>query len=382
MKATALFISIMALCLIAIPMIATGFDTGTPAPQADVPVHDPLRTQSAPVQGEAEPDSYPPEETEADAQGGPDEARVLEESDTYGEAILAADTSIVSISFKILDQSTGVVNEVSARDFVRGAVAAEMPALFHSEALKAQAVAAHTFALHNMLVQRDNPDPALKGADFAADPSNMKVYITEKTAREFYGDNADIYWKKVCDAADSVLGYALEYDGEPIVAAYHAISSGVTEDAANVWSGSAPYLMPVESGGDLLAPGYETTVKLTPAEVKAKLTAAYPDISLDGEPSGWFGEPLRSGSGYVLEIAAGSETLAGKDVRQALDLRSHDFTIDYGDGGFTFTVYGYGHGLGLSQYGADFLARQGLTFDEILGTYYTGAELISVTVEE
>lgn len=375
MKATALFISIMALCLIVIPLIASGFDTGIPATGAEVPVHNPMPAQSAAVQEEAPRDSYPADEDIADT---PDKNT----DNAYGEAMPVADASVAAASFKILDEATGMVNEVSARDFVRGAVASEMPAMFHSEALKAQAVAAYTFALHNRLVHLDNPDPGLNGADFAADPSNMKVYITEKTAREFYGDNADMYWKKICDAADSVFGLALEYEGEPIVAAYHAMSAGVTEDAANLWSGSAPYLASVKSEGDLLAPDYETSVRFTSGEVKEKLAAAYPDISLDGDPSGWFGEPVRSDTGYVLEIEAGDGVLAGKDVRQAFDLRSHNFTVDYGDGGFTFTVYGYGHGLGLSQYGADFLARQGYTFDEILETYYTGTMLVSVAVEE
>lgn len=378
MKATALYIAIFALALLTIPMIALGFDT-RPGPDVQAQVHVPVipENNTAAAEDEAAEAESAPQRQLVDipaldpAEPDPGEGEPREHETPVPTAVTDKGVEV----FRILDETTGEVAEVSRQDFVRGAVAAEMPASFHSEAMKAQAVAAHTYAIHNHLVQRASPDPALKGADFSADPGNLKVYITEAQAREFYGEKADLYWNKITAAADAVQDYVLEYEDEPIVAAYHAISAGTTEDASNVWTGSAPYLFPVESGGDLLAPDYETTVQVSAETLRSALADAYPEITLGEDPAEWFGDITRSGSGYVLEAELGDGVVPGKDIRQLLDLRSHNFDVTHGDAGFTFTVYGYGHGVGLSQYGADYLARQGEDYQAILGHYYTGTVL-------
>lgn len=372
MKAMALYLAVFTLALLCIPMIAMNFEVPD---VTGVPVHSPAPPESGAVRAVVEESAPVPAGPAGEREPPADTA---EESAETGEIPA---TGKGTASFRILDESTGEVREVSLRDYVRGAVAAEMPASFHSEALKAQAVAAHTYALHNHLVQQDSPDPALKGADFSADPSNMLVYITEETARSFYGDKADRYWKKICTAADEVLRYVLEYEDEPIVAAYHAISAGRTEDAGNVWSGSAPYLRAVESAGDILAPDFESLVTVPPEELRSLLVTACPGIRLPENPEEWFGGMTHSSSGYVLSVDVGDQTLHGKDVRQLLDLRSHNFEVQYTERGFEFTVLGYGHGVGLSQYGADYLARQGYAFDEILAAYYTGAALKQIGEE-
>ena len=154
--------------------------------------------------------------------------------------MLPADSPLDITEFKILNSATGQVETVSVRDYVRGAVAAELPATFHAEAMKAQAVAAHTWALHCALTQRENPDPALKGADFSADPDHLKGYARAEDIKATYGNMADEYWDKITTAADSVMDYVLLYDGEPIQAVYHSCSIGVTESAENVWQASVP----------------------------------------------------------------------------------------------------------------------------------------------
>lgn len=278
-------------------------------------------------------------------------------------------------SFSILNRGTGKVEKVSVKDYVRGAVASEMPATFHTEALKAQAVSAHTYALNQHLLQLKNPDPALKGADFSADPAQLLGYTTEAVYKKRLGDLGEEHWNKVCGAADSVLGYVLVYEGEPIVAAYHSISGGMTEDAENVWSGSVPYLVAVESPGDLISPALTSTVSFTEKEMKTLLTAAFPKATLGKDPAGWLTEVERSPSGYITRVEVGDWEVHGKELRTALGLKSTDFTYVYQNGAFDFTVLGYGHGVGLSQYGADYMGRQGETFDEILAHYYVGAEL-------
>ena len=272
--------------------------------------------------------------------------------------------------FKILNLSTNKVEKISVKDYVRGVVAAEMPPDFHPEALKAQAIASHSYALRQAEEQRKKPDPALMGADFSADPQNWIGYVTEKQARERFGEKFDIYWSKITQAADSVNRYIITYEQQPILAAYHAISTGSTEASENVWQQSLPYLTPVESEGDLLAPDYETVVKMTAQQVKTALTAKFTDIKLPADCKSWFSDIERSQSGYILSAKVGNITVHGKDIRSALNLRSSNIKIDCDGSSFTFTVCGYGHGVGMSQYGADYMARQGATFEEILLHYY------------
>ncbi len=277
--------------------------------------------------------------------------------------------------FKVLDKSSGKVLKVSEKDYVIGAVASEMPATFHTEALKAQVVAAHTYAVRLREQQREKPTEALKGADFEADPSNFQGFLTESAAKARFGENFDSYWKKISDAVESVYTEILVYEDQPIVAAYHSMSGGKTEAAENVWGNATAYLKPVDSEGDKLAPEYQSTASFPAADVKAALQKADSAVALGDDASKWFGEPTRSDSGTITSIPVGGKTWTGAQVRTALNLRSANFTVSYTDGNFTFTTLGYGHGVGLSQYGADYMARQGKTYKEILLHYYSGAAL-------
>lgn len=278
-------------------------------------------------------------------------------------------------TFSILDESSGKLLSVSSKDFIRGALAAEMPPTFHPEALKAQAVAAHTYALCVQAMQQDSPDPSLKGADLSADPQNWKSYTTEKIFRQRYGNMADAYWKAITDAADQVSDYIMVYDNRPIVAAYHSMNTGMTEDASNVWTGNAPYLIPVESRGDALAPDFQVQQDFPAQEVKKALESLSSGISLGDDPQDWIALGQRSPSGYILTVNIGGQDFPAKDLRTLLGLRSTSFLLNYANDTFSFTVQGYGHGVGLSQYGADWYARQGMDFSQILSHYYPTAEL-------
>lgn len=279
-------------------------------------------------------------------------------------------------SFRILDRTTGKVNEVAVRDYVRGAVAAEMPASFHQEALKAQGVAALTYALYHHDQQQKNPDPALLGADFSADPQKREGYMTEKQAKKFYGDNWQYNWDKVVNAADEAVNYVALYQNQPIAAAYHAISTGTTEDAANIWGQPMPCLLPVDSGGDILAKDYRTTVTLSQSQIKEALKDS--GVELLPNADTWFQIETRSDSGYVTQVRVGNQTMTGNQLRNLLELRSSSFQIERQGKDFLFYVCGYGHGAGLSQNGADHMARQGSGFIEILEHYYPGANVTKV----
>lgn len=243
--------------------------------------------------------------------------------------------------------------------------------------MKAQAVASHTYALYC----REHPVPELGGADFSTDPSNWEGYVTKEQMLERYPDLGETYWKKITDAVDEVASTVLVYQEEPILAAYHSMSAGATEFASNVWNGTVPYLVPVDSVGDTLADQFETSVTFSVEQIRGILTEAYPDLTLDGDTRSWFQIVSRSPSGYVLTLQAGNLQISGKDLRTLLGLRSTNFTITAQTDSFLFTTKGYGHGVGLSQYGADYMARQGSGYEEILLHYYTGAQLAKAVEE-
>lgn len=278
-------------------------------------------------------------------------------------------------AFRILNTDTNAIEEVAPRDFLIGSVAAEMYPSYHIEALKAQAVASYTYYTVQRNKQRDNPDSSLKGADFADKNSGLPIYFTNDQLKDRWGKNYDTYYKKISEAVDAVPGKLIVYNNEPIVAVFHAISSGMTEDAGVVWGASYPYLVPVASPGDKLSPSYQTTVTVKPDELSSKLKSADSGLTLNGEPSAWLGQIQTSSSGTVTQIEIGGNALTGSKVREALGLKSACFSVKYEDGCFHFTVLGYGHDVGMSQYGADYLARQGSSYEDILKYYYTGVSI-------
>ncbi len=263
---------------------------------------------------------------------------------------------------------------LSQREFLIRTLAFEMSPTTHTEALKAQAVAAYTYHSRRRALQQAQPTPALQGADFASPDDKFPGEYTADKLREQWGTAYDNYYQKLCQAVDSVAGYTLTRDGALIDACYFAISNGSTESAATVWGADIPYLQAVASPGDRLAPDYQTTCTLTPEAVRTAL-AAEPNVALPEDPAAWFGTPTLSAAGTVDTIPVGGTPLRGTRVRELFGLRSATFTVEYSGGQFTFTVRGYGHGVGMSQYGADYLARQGYTFEEILAHYYTGVTL-------
>lgn len=281
-------------------------------------------------------------------------------------------------AFKVLDITTGKVEEISVYDYVVGAVCAEMPATFEPEALKAQAVAAHTYAQRQKEKAMTAPDKELNGAYFSNDSSKYQAYFTENQAKQYYGDNYEQYIKKIREAVSDVEDEILVYEDEPIIAAFHSMSSGTTESAENVWGSKVDYLIPVESDYDTEAPKYMEEYEYTADEVKERLENAFDGIKLGDKPEKWFSDVSKSKSNTVLEIKAGNLTVTGQEIRAALSLRSASFDIEYDDG-FKITTRGYGHCVGMSQYGANAMAKDGKTYKEILEHYYPNTNLESAS---
>ena len=281
--------------------------------------------------------------------------------------VLSQSTAVTEAeSFRICNAETEKVEEISTEDYIFGVVAAEMPALYEPEALKAQAVAAYTFALYRKQANQNN--------DYDLTDSHLsdQSYITLEQAKERWGDNADEYVNKIRSAVADVKDYAIIYQNQPILAVYHAISYGTTEDAKNIWGGDYPYLKPVDSYGDKLCKDYISTLSVTAEEFKQKLSGK---TEFTDSPENYLGKITRTDSGTVKKIEICGKEISGDSVREIFSLRSANFETEYKDGNFNFTVYGYGHSIGLSQNGANFLAKQGADFKEILNHYYKNCEI-------
>jgi stage II sporulation protein D len=253
-----------------------------------------------------------------------------------------------------------------------------MPATFEKEALKAQAVAAHTYAERQKEKAETSPDPELGGAYFSNDSAKYQAYFTENQVKQYYGDNYEQYIKKVREAVSEVENEIIVYKDEPIIAAFHSMSAGKTESAENVWGSGVDYLVPVDSEDDVSAPKYLEEYEFTEDEMRRRLENAFEGIKLGDEPEKWFSEAELSDSKTVLKIKVGDKTVTGQEIRAALSLRSAAFEISY-DKEFKITTKGYGHAVGMSQYGANSMAEKGKDYKEILEHYYPGTDILELS---
>ena len=283
----------------------------------------------------------------------------------------------LNCAFKVLDQSTDTVLDLTLKDFTLGAVATEMPLTFEPEALKAQAVAAYTYFSNLKEKNAKNPDPALKSADFAVDSAKWLYYTSREQMQLRWGENFSTYYEKLCQAVEPVLGESLKQNGEFIQALYHSISSGNTEDIVDVFGGSCEYLKPVPSPEDLFAPGYLSSKEFDLEEFKTIVKAKWPDVSFSDDSQTIIQINRRSPSGMVIEAKIGQKSTSGRIIRELFALRSANFDVNIQNDKILFAVKGYGHGVGMSQYGAQNMAKNGATYKQILSRYYPGTELCS-----
>ncbi len=260
----------------------------------------------------------------------------------------------------------------SLEDYLIGAVLAQMPADFEDEALKAQVVLARTYIVRRYQAEQQSPTENLCGGLISDDTSLYQDFFTETQAQEFYGDDYRSAYEKVKDAVRSAPEI-LTYKNEPVIAAFHAISSGNTESAETAWGQDIPYLQSVESKSDLEINGVETEITMTSDAVKEILS----DYSLGANPAKWI-ELTANERGYVISVKAGEKDISVTEFTKLMGIPSPCFEAGYSDGEFTFHSLGYGHLVGMSQYGANSLAAGGSTYKEILMHYYTDCKLESI----
>lgn len=245
-------------------------------------------------------------------------------------------------------------------EYIVGVVSAEMPASFPEEALKAQAVAARTYQVRKM--QEVGTDEVLYDVG--------QAYCSIQEQKEKWGESYIENANKIRKAVKATQGEIMIYEGEPILAVFHAQSAGKTEASENVWTSPLPYLKSVDSEKDKEAPNNQYTYTIAATDVWekmgifGKLNQSADDLT--------FSNIKRSQAGYIQNIEAGGIELTGKEVREALGLRSANFEVERKGNDFIFVTHGYGHGAGMSQYGASFLAQEGKDYREILCHYYQG----------
>ena len=272
---------------------------------------------------------------------------------------------------KVLMHESGKVVKMDLGTYVTGVVRGEMPASFEPEALKAQAVAARTYTRY-MLRTGKHGDTA----DICTDFNCCQAYVGEEQARKNWGKNAAEYEAKIVSAVSDTDGEILLYDGAPILAVFHASSAGLTRTAEDVWSGGQPYLRPVESPEDAAhIPNYYSRVEFSAKEFQSRIRAAYPAADFSGPMEQWITDVQRDGADSVITLRVGGVSMQGSKLRAALGLRSACFNWEIRDGKLIFYVTGFGHGVGLSQYGANTMAQNGADYREILTHYYTGVTL-------
>lgn len=261
-------------------------------------------------------------------------------------------------------------------EYLAGAVAGEMPATFEPEALRAQAVAARTMALYRMEVAPNARHPE---ADVCTDPACCMAY--DGSAMTGWGADGSYTQgqEKILDAVRATDGIYAAYQGEPILAVFHSSSAGRTEDSGDVWGGELPYLVSVDSP-DIPEqnPRYTATATVSADEFRSAVTEEYADAATWGDDAAsWISDITYTRGGRIATVTAGGVTITGGRLRAMFGLNSTDADIEATGDGFVFVTRGSGHGVGMSQYGANAMAASGAGYADILRAYYTGIELLN-----
>lgn len=274
----------------------------------------------------------------------------------------------------LLHTETGEVEEINLEEYLYGVVSAEMPANFEKEALKAQAIVARTYTAYKMYKGGKH-----ENADICDDSKCCQAWISkEKRFEKWNEDDRENNWNKITSAVDETSGKIITYEGAPINAFFHSNSGGTTETVANVWGGTNyPYLQSVETSGEEGYTQYASTVTLTKEELLQKMQEKSPETVID-----WAQEkPIQiteyNESGRVKTIQIGNKSISGVEARTIFGLKSAKFTVQVGEN-IQFDVVGYGHGVGLSQTGADAMAKTGASAEQIINHYYTGVKIENI----
>lgn len=275
-------------------------------------------------------------------------------------------------NIKLLHTKTGEIEEVGIDEYLYGVVSAEMPVDFEMEALKAQAVVARTYTIYKCIQNEGK-----HGEAHICDSSNCcQAWISkEDRLNRWDEDKREANWNKIVSAVEETKGNIITYENQPINAFFHSNSGGATEPPINVWGGSGyPYLQTVETSGEDGYEQYNSENEFTKDEFIMKMKERYSDFEIDFNTENCIQILEYTTGNRIKTIKIGNHNLSGVEVRQIFGLKSANFIIDVSDS-IRFKVIGYGHGVGMSQTGADSLAKQGYKYEDIIKHFYTGVEV-------
>jgi len=271
---------------------------------------------------------------------------------------------------KVYRTEKKVVETIPLEDYIVGVVAAEMPAEFELEALKAQALAARTYIVRRL---RENNIEKLPGGAQVLDTVKHQAYYDADERKEKWGSSYEWKNSRIMQAVRETAGVILAYNGKPIDATFFSTSNGFTENADEYWNQSIPYLKSVASPWDTMSPRYREEKRMDAAALEQRL-----GVKLDAQAStgGTFYTVLeRTAGNRIGRIRIGEKEFTGKEIREALGLNSTAFTMRLQGGQVVITTHGYGHGVGMSQWGANGMAKAGKNAEEIVKYFYQGISL-------
>ena len=288
----------------------------------------------------------------------------------------------LSKTIKVYDYITKKTNTMDIEEYLKGVVAAEMPVDFEEEALKAQAVAARTFAFGRLAKNYSSPINSHPDADVCTDPSHCQAWISkEKISEKWEDDKKSSNWLRIERAVIETKNIVITYNGAIINPLYHSNSGGYTENVEEVWAGvSVPYLKSVVSEGEDVTSEYETSFNISANDFKSKFNDKYPNIKFSKNNIIDDINIISYTTGKrINEIKIGNITIKGTDVRTVLSLRSAAFEFaKVDDLTIKITTRGYGHGVGMSQWGADAMAKKGSYYQQILLYYYKDIDFSTI----
>ena len=277
---------------------------------------------------------------------------------------------------KLLHKQSTQVEEIPLDEYLYGVVSAEMPASFEKEALKAQAIVARTYTIYKIQNAKKHEE-----ADICDDSTCCQAWISKEDRLAKWEESArQSNWEKIVDAVDSTKGKIITYEGKPINAFFHSNSGGKTETTVNVWGGSGyPYLQSVSTFGEEAYTQYKSEVTLNKQTFIDKIKEKHNEFEIDFGTQDCIKILEYTDGERVKKIKVGNLELSGVEIRTILGLKSANFEVimDESDN-ITFKVKGYGHGVGMSQTGADSMAKQGSNFEEIIKHFYTGVEIQNI----
>lgn len=279
-------------------------------------------------------------------------------------------------TINLLHKKTGEVEQIPIDDYLCNVVSAEMPADYEIEALKAQAIVARTYTVYKILNKKH------ENADICDDSICCQAWISkEDRLARWEESKKESNWQKICECVNSTKGKIITYNNEPINAFFHSNSGGMTEIPVNVWGGTGyPYLQSVETSGEDLYTQYASEVILAQEELVNKIRTKYSDIAIDFSNDEEIKIIERTEGTRVKSIKFGNHEISGVETRSLLGLRSTNFEVIKDGNNIKFSVKGYGHGVGMSQTGADAMAKQGSNCEDIVKHFYTGIEIKDVNL--